>query len=378
MPDAAGSQEPAPSDEFDRELRELTEGRAGDPLFIEPSAAERAEAGQVRLKEAPAPPDGPRAGRHRRRKRLTGGRQLFGALFAAAVLLLAGGLAWLRVAHPAPLVAGGAAGAWTTISQPPALGPPPSPQQGSMSPVDLFDVPPADPFLGTPADGWADGAAGIVAPAARPAGGFTAAQVAAAYATTRELLIAADLNRQTLLGGSPAALARLLTPAQRATFLAGLGKQGVAKDGYPLSTRTWVTSFAPGSADLIGTVIKVHGTMSARAVTESGTAVLAVNVDYLFTYAVQSPHDPTNWTRVEIRQHGSVDFARWDDPGGVLEPWDKTVIETTGLQCGPGGGYVYPNYPANGSVDAALTVIHPYSAASPTAAGAACAPAIGP
>jgi hypothetical protein len=378
MPDAAGSQEPAPSDEFDRELRELTEGRAGDPLFIEPSAAERAAAGQVRLKEAPAPPDGARAGRHRRRKRLTGGRQVFGALFAAAILLFAGGVAWLRVAHPAPVIPGEATGAAATISQPPMAVP--APPQGSMSPVDLFDGPPANPFLGTPAASWANGAAGIVAPAARPAGGFTAGQVAAAYATTRKLLIAADLDRQTLLGGSPTALARLLTPAQRATFLAGLGKQGVARNGYPLSTRTWVASFAPGSAELIGTVIKVHGTMSARAVTESGTAVLTVNVDYQFTYAVQSPHDPNEWTRVVIRQHGSVDFAQWDDPGGALEPWDKTVIETTGLQCGPGGGYVYPNYPADWSVDAQQTgsVIHPYSAASPTAVSAACAPAIGP
>ena len=378
MPEAAGSQEPAPSDEFDRELRELTEGRAGDPLFIEPSAAERAGAGGVRVKDAPAPPGGARAGRLRRRKRLAGGRQLFGALFGAAILLFAGGLAWLRVAQPAPLDPGGATGAAATISQPPAAVPPP--QQGSMSPVDLFDGPPANPFLGTPADSWANGAAGIVAPAARPAGGFTAAQVAAAYATTRKLLIAADLDRRTLLGGSPAALAGLLTPAQRATFLAGLGQQGVARNGYPLSTRTWVTSFAPGSAELIGTVIKVHGTMSARAVTESGTPVLAVSVDYLFTYAVQSPHDPTDWTRVAIRQHGSVDFAQWDDPGGALEPWDKTVIETAGLQCGPGGGYVYPNYPTDRSVDAAQTgpVIHPYPAASPASVSAACAPAVGP
>jgi hypothetical protein len=381
MPDAAGSQEPAPSDEFDRELRELTEGRAGDPLFIEPSAAERAGAGGVRVKEAPALPDGTRPRRRRRRKLFAGGGHLFCAVFAAAILLLAGGLAWLRVGHPAPIVPGGAPRA-AVAGQPPAAAAA-TPQQGTISPVDLFDGPPADPFLGTPADGWADGAAGIVAPAAWPAGGFTAAQVAAAYATTRKLLIAAGLDRQTLLGGAPAALARLLIPAQRATFLAGLGKQGVAKNGYPLSTRTWVTSFAPGSAELIGTVIKVHGTMSARAVTESGSPVLAVNVDYLFTYAVQSPHDPTDWTRVVIRQHGSVDFARWDDsgaPGGALEPWDRMVIETGGLQCGPGGGYVYPDYPTDRWVDAeqTRTVIDPYSGASPAAASAACAPAIGP
>jgi hypothetical protein len=378
MPDAAGSQEPAPSDEFDRELRELTEGTAGDPLFIKPSAAERAGTGGVRVKEAPAPPDGTRPGRRRRRKLFAGGGPLFCALLAAAILLFAGGLAWLHAGHPVPLVPGGAPRAAAAVQ--PAADAAATPQRGTISPVDLFDGPPADPFLGTPADSWADGAAGIVPPAAWPAGGFSAAQVAAAYATTRQLLIAADLDRQTLLGGAPTALARLLTPAQRATFLAGLGKQGVAKNGYPLSTRTWVISFAPGSAELIGTVIKVHGTMSARAVTESGRPVLAVDVDYQFTYAVQSPHDPTDWTRVVIRQHGSVDFARWDDPGGALEPWDRTVIETGGLQCGPGGGYVSPDYPTDRWVDAeqTRTVIDPYPGVSPSAAGAACAPAIGP
>ena len=41
-------------DDLDRELRELTWGRAGEPLFLEPSAAERARAGTVRIKEAPA------------------------------------------------------------------------------------------------------------------------------------------------------------------------------------------------------------------------------------------------------------------------------------------------------------------------------------
>lgn len=390
MPDASGPEatggqepapdEPAPADELDRELRELTAGRAGDPLFLEPSAAERARAGGVQVKEAPAPPHGMLIrcrGRFRRRRRLARGGQLFGALLAAAVLLVAGGIAWLRVAHPAPVVPGGAPRA-VAGGQPPAAVVPS--RQGTISPIDLFGGPPSDPFLGTAADGWADGAAGILPSAARPAGGFSAAQVAAAYATTRKLLIAAGLDRRTLLGGSPSALARLLTAAQRATLLDGLGRHGVTKDGYPLSTRTWVTSFAPGSAELVGAVIKVHGTMSARAVTESGTPVLTVDVTYLFVYAVKSPQDPTDWTRVDVGLRGSVDFAQWDDPGGALELWDRTVIETPGLGCGPGGGYIYPDYPGNRSVDArqAGTVFSPYPAATPAAASAACAAAVGP
>jgi hypothetical protein len=38
--------------------------------------------------------------------------------------------------------------------------------------------PAADPFAGSPAEGYADGKAGIVIPVARPVGQFSAAQVA--------------------------------------------------------------------------------------------------------------------------------------------------------------------------------------------------------
>ena len=49
--------------------------------------------------------------------------------------------------------------------------------------------PPANPFAGSPAQGYADAAAGIVVPAAHPVGKFSTAQVAAAYAKTRQLLV---------------------------------------------------------------------------------------------------------------------------------------------------------------------------------------------
>ena len=59
MPDGADGPDPAPLDELDLELRELTEGRAGDPLFLEPSAAERAKAAPVRTEDVPGVPDAP-------------------------------------------------------------------------------------------------------------------------------------------------------------------------------------------------------------------------------------------------------------------------------------------------------------------------------
>src|SRR5215472_8289395 len=192
MPDGAdGPPDPAPLDELDIALRELTEGRAGDPLFLEPSAAERAKAAPVRTEDAsgapgapsspaaasdpadpinpfgpgaPADPGGTRAVRRRRTWR---GGQLAAALLAVALLLVAGSVVWLRLGH----TAGGSGSSKPATDT--ALGS----ILGTIAPGDLFAGASADPFLGTPANGWADGAAGIVAPPAEPVGGFTAAQV---------------------------------------------------------------------------------------------------------------------------------------------------------------------------------------------------------
>jgi hypothetical protein len=386
MPDGADGPDPAPLDELDLELRELTEGRAGDPLFLEPTAAERAKAAPVRTEDvrgvpgapgspaastAPAAPAHPGApdvpsvpgGTRAVRRRTWRGGRLAAVLLAVALLLVGGGLVWLRFGHTAGSSEGSAAVPDTALGS----------ILGTIAPGDLFAGASADPFLGTPANGWADGAAGIVAPPAESVGGFTPAQVAAAYATTGELVAAASLDRPTLLGGQPAAFERLLTAGQRAVFTAGLGAHGLGRDGRPLSTRSWVASFAPGTARLDGGVIKVSGTMDAAAVTESGRQVLRVEVNYSFVYAVEPPHNTTDWSRVVTRQYGSVDFARWDDPHGALEPWDKTVVDPlSGVACGPADGYIHPAYPGNGSITAEQSrlVIRPYSRALPTATGA--------
>ena len=386
MPDGADGPDPAPLDELDLELRELTEGRAGDPLFLEPSAAERGKAAPVRTEDVPGVPDAPGSPdaptapvspadpgapdapsapggtRAVRRRRWRGGR-LAVALLAVALLLVGGVLVWLRFEH----TAGGPDGSAPVPDR--ALGS----ILGTIAPGDLFAGASADPFLGTPANDWANGAAGIVAPPAESVGGFTAAQVAAAYATTGQLVAAASLDRPTLLGGQPAAFERLLTARQRAMFTAGLGAHGLGKDGRPLSTRSWVASFAPGTAQLDGGVIKVSGTMDAVVITETGRQVLRVEVNYSFVYAVEPPHNTTDWSRVVTRQYGSVDFARWDDPHGALEPWDKTVVDPlSGVACGPADGYIHPAYPSNGSISAEQSrlVIRPYSLARPTASGA--------
>jgi hypothetical protein len=371
MPDATSGQGPAPADEFDRELRELTEGTAGEPLFIEPSAAERAKAGAPWIMQA-----------------RTGDRGRTGTVLLLTVLLVVVALViWFGYVHSS-------SSAGSTRGTPPPNGAP-APSRatqltGTILPIgwyaqpqpelfiDPFAQPPHDPFIRTPADHWAADAAGIVAPAARPVGGFSAAQVAAAYATARKLVIAANLDKQTLRGGPPAEFARLLTRAQRATFLTGLAKAGTDTYGNPLSTRTWVASFAPGSTDFIVDIVKVHGTMTARTVERSGTVVLAIMVNYLFAYAIEPPHHAADWMLVVDHQYGDIDFARWDDPGGALEPWDHAIIAKADVQCGAGDGFIHPAYPSEQSIETRQPgpAVSPYSMAPPPR-GLVCSPTMG-
>jgi hypothetical protein len=187
---------------------------------------------------------------------------------------------------------------------------------------------------------------------------------------TRRLLVAGNLDWPTLRGGKPAAFADLLTGQQRATFLAGLRTKALNKDGTRKNTRTWVTSFAPGSTEFVTTVIKVHGTMSARAATESGTPVLRVSFDYFFVFAVEPPGDPTGWMRIVQQQYGTVDFAPWDKPGGPLEPWVYgTGVGTAGVQCSARDGYIHPDYSRGRSPDqpASGAPKDPYATDTPSA-----------
>ena len=277
-----------------------------------------------------------------RRERLGFGRpsRLAAAAVAAAVCLTASGCsAASSLVHGAAAAQGPHAAAPTGVAASLGIN-----RLQSLLPSPAG--PPADPFQGTPANGWANGAAGIVLPEANPMGGFTTAQVEYAYQTTRKLLIAANLDKATLLGGAPTAFADLLTNQQRATFLSGLNKVGRDKQGYPLSTRSWIMSFAPGDAQLIGSVIKVHGTMHAVAVGDgNGSDELDVHLDYLFTYAVESPHQAGSWMRIVDEDQWTVEFGNWQGAATAFTPWVKDGGSVSGSMCGTTDGYQHPDYP---------------------------------
>jgi len=279
-------------------------------------------------------------------------------LLVAVVLVVAGGgvYAWLRFAPPSRSHRTSASATLQART---------TPKTSTASSPQPLTVNLA--FDGSPAEEWPDGAAGIVIPAARAHGPYAAAQVRSAYQTTRQLLIAANLNWPTLRGGTPTAFADLLTKQQRQQFLAGLHTTALYKDGTEKNTRTWVTSFVPGT-QFVTTVIKVHGTMSASLATDSGSHVLRISFNYLFVYAVEQRGDPGDWMRIVQQQYGTFDFTQWDDPGGPLEPWYSGGSQTSGEICGERDGYVHPDYPDGPppSVQASGAPQNPYSLATPS------------
>ncbi len=374
MSDGTMEQSPA-EDDLDRALRELSEGISGEARFKEPSAKERAHAAKgqskqarkqakARARQAPAPADGWRGGyrydlpaRELRRQGRAGRRRraMRATAWTVAIVVLAGAgvLAYQHFA---------AAPGGPDDTQVVTNGATPS-SSGALSPLSAAnDSPPADPFAGTPAEHWADGPAGIVVPTAKAVGPFTASQVAAAYQTTRKVLIAQNLDHTALLGGAPTALADLLVPKQRSQFIAGLDKIGT-KSGVELSTRSWVASFAPGTTALIGSVIKVDGTMSARATTVDGNTVLQIEVNYRFAYPVEPPRAPQDWMRVVREVTSSVEFGSWAGGGGSFVPWLLTKTFNAGIRCDSVDGFIHPDYPSSSpdKVQPSGPALNPYS-----------------
>lgn len=361
-----------PPDDIDRQLAELTSGLSKTAKFKEPSAAERA-----RQQARPPGPGGWRRARtarklrepvsgqpavpwrawsppQQRRSRRSPARLAIGLVImlvvAGAAYYVIPGLDRSHGVSDQPLAAGAAA------------------RSGLPAPTM------AAPFRGTPAQSWANGAAGIVIPAPPAPGSlfpYTPAQITAAYQTTKQMLVAADLNGPTLAGGPPDAFAGLLSSQQRSVFLGRLDNRGTS--GTTSSTRTWVTSFSRGTR-LAGTLIKVHGSMSASLGSNHGSSVLVIHADYLFVYPVTWRGQPSTLLRIVSQDVVSVEFGTFTDPGGPLQAWWQAAGRgEAGARCDVHDGFVHPDFPG-GPPDKAKPkgpAINPYDL-DPSVSNAGC------
>lgn len=139
---------------------------------------------------------------------------------------------------------------------------------------------PPSPFAGTPAAGFAEGAAGIVLPPAEPVGDFTADDVAEALTQVRQALVAARLDRTMLVDHDPASfVGRLATAQQRAM-----------QEAFDSATFATFATQVADDAVLMPVPPRVAGEISYRATTaERDLPVLEVVTDFVWVYAFQPP-----------------------------------------------------------------------------------------
>ncbi|MEU1051138.1 hypothetical protein ABZ397_00985 [Streptomyces sp. NPDC005876] len=329
-------------EELERFLRESAEGVGSPPK--EPSARARMVARRLAEEGAAAPAawrPGPPVriggvGRTRRRRLLT----VVGVLIAAVVAVLA-----VRPSLLLDRFRGDGAG--TSASPGPAGGPTR-----------------AEPFRGSPAADWAEGADAIVPPAARAVPGVTEAEVARALRRTKEFLVAANLDPGVLRGERPARAIGLLdpkSPGLPAKVRRSLSAPDRTNDPLLLFTR-----FDPAQVRVLGDVVKVRGEMTVRA-GEPGVA--EVRADYTFVYPLVRAAGGDEVARTVVRR--SLTFAvsdpdRWDVTEGRLLP--KSYYSDFGnTACEVYDGYLHPSFgegPATGEPATGPTV-DPYDRGRP-------------
>ncbi|MFD5420567.1 hypothetical protein ACFWJT_21395 [Streptomyces sp. NPDC127069] len=202
---------------------------------------------------------------------------------------------------------------------------------------------PKEPFRGSPAAQWADGAAGIELPEAAAVGGMPKERVAEALAMTKQLLIASNLDPATLRGERPQAALDLLDPRQEdGRPLVERGLTAPSAEANPL----WLFSrFDPAQVRLVGDVVKTRGRMSF----DSGRdGEVKVHADYTFVYPlVRAKSGSDEVARTVVRR--TVTMALYDPLKVVTTPGKLQVVEwlesAGNDDCRRGGaGFLHPTF----------------------------------
>ncbi|MER5934380.1 hypothetical protein [Streptomyces sp. NPDC002054] len=206
-----------------------------------------------------------------------------------------------------------------------------------------------EPFRGSPAVQWADGAAGIEAPVAKAAGGLTKEQVADAISRTRALLVAANLDPRTLRGERPEAALKLLEPRQPAVH--GMLVKGLAAPGKEQDPVLMFTRFDPAEVRLVGDVVKTRGRMWFEAGERPGEVL--VKADYSFVYPlVRAKEGADEVARTVVRRQLTVavnDPKRYTVTEGTLAVIEYPS-ETANSACGVHDGFLHPTFDSDGRV----------------------------
>jgi hypothetical protein len=149
------------------------------------------------------------------------------------------------------------------------------------SPADPAD-PGGDPFAGTPAADFAEGADGIQLPDAQVVGDFSAGEVEEMLGQVRDALIATRLAETMLLDHDPEPFIATMSPDNQ---------EGLRKEFSEGTFGYFASQLADGAA-LAVPAPRVRGTVSFEATTDtSGFRVIEVVTSFVWAYAFVVPND---------------------------------------------------------------------------------------
>ncbi|MFD7990095.1 hypothetical protein [Streptomyces mexicanus] len=341
-------------EEWERFLQESVAGTADAP--VEPSA--RARAVQRRLAEHPGQQAGWRTYTPARPRRRTG---WYVTGLVAALALLAVAVFPHRVA--------GWFGGDGQAGEPLAAETERPGQAPGAEPALRATL--AEPFRGSPAVHWADGAAGITVPPAKATGWMDAAQVARALRRSKEFMVDSGLDPRVLRGERPTKAIALLNPHQKDVqeyLRAALSSSTPTPETDPLLL---FSRFRPERARLVGDVVKTRGRLTYR---EGKRGAVEVTADVTFVYPVTPATGDSGPDGEVIRTIVRREVVMsWDDPAKVITEPDTLSLVSYTLDLTNGGcaaptGYFVPPFGAADEqrVDASHR-IDPYDRSEPVA-----------
>ncbi|AZM56692.1 hypothetical protein DMA15_32335 [Streptomyces sp. WAC 01529] len=343
-------------EEWERFLRESVTGTAGAP--VEPSA--RAREVERRLRERPGRPEGWRTYSPARPRRRTGWYAM--GLMAAVALLVVG----LFPQQLAGLFGGDEGGQDGTPLAAESKRPQTAPGAGSGLRPTL-----AEPFRGSPAARWADGAAGITVPPAKATGWMDTAQVERALRRSRDFLVAAGLDSRVLRGERPTKAIALLNPHQKdvkAYLRTALSSAKPTEETDPLLL---FSRFRPGQARLVGDVVKTRGRLTYR---EGERGAVEVTADVTFVYPVTEAGESGRDAEVVRTIVRREVVMSWDDPAKVItEPGTMSLVsytlDMTNGGCSAPTGYFVPPFGKDGATADTDRRVDPYDRSKPIDTG---------
>ncbi|APU41689.1 MULTISPECIES: hypothetical protein [unclassified Streptomyces] len=331
-------------EEWSRFMEQAAQGAGDAPK--EPSARARMVTERLRATQGQEPP-GWRTGPARREPRRLGRLKAAAAVAAIAALAL--------VAVRPELVIDRVTGKAQAREEAAKAGPLPAEStRPTAAPPSLPPDQPtlSEPFRGSPALQWADGAAGIEIPEATAVNGVSRELVAQGLERTKQFLVLANLDPATLRGERPTAALQMIDPGQRQ--MVDLLEGALARPGRDADPLQVFTRADPAQVRLVGDVVKVRGRMTVEPGESPGQ--VDIMTDYTFVYPLaQAKSGAEEVSRTIVRRQMEFTFAdprKWRVEAGMMQIGPYTY-DIANSECFVHDGYLHPMFrdaPADGPV----------------------------